>query len=66
MIKQGNLRADKVKYSDGIGCCIWYPLTEDNETASICFDFSYSDINDFIKLLQKLKKAKAEKFKEEK
>ena len=59
--KQGNLRGDKIKYPDGIGCCVWYPLKtkgKDEET-SICFDFSYSDIDDFIKLLKDLKKAKA-------
>lgn len=66
--KQGKLRGDKIKYPDGIGCCVWYPLKlkGKNESTGICFDFSYSDIDDFIKLLTKLKRAKADKYKEEK
>ena len=66
--KQGKLRADKITYPDGIGCCVWYPLVErgkvEDEETGICFDFSYDDIDDFIKLLQKLKKAKANVYKE--
>jgi hypothetical protein len=57
MIKVGNLRADKVEYVDGIGCCIWYPLGDDEESAGICFDFPFEDIEDMIKLLNRLKDA---------
>ena len=56
-VKSGKLRGDKVKYKDGIGCCVWYPLDGD-ENSGICFDFSFSDIDDFITLLGKLKKRK--------
>lgn len=56
--RQGNLRADKVLYKDGVGCCIWYPFPgheDDDEDMGICFDFSYDDIDNFIALLQTLK-----------
>lgn len=66
--REGSLRADKVQYKDGIGCCIWYPIEEkeksEMEDCGICFDFAYEDIDDLIKLLKKLKKVKAEKYKE--
>jgi hypothetical protein len=57
MIGKGRLRAEKVAYQDGIGCCVWYPYTDDdgNEQSGLCFDFSASDIDDFIALLQQLR-----------
>jgi hypothetical protein len=55
--RQGNLRAEIIKYSDGVGCCVWYPMESDgeNEDMGIAFDFHAIDIDDFIKLLEKLK-----------
>ena len=54
--RQGKLRADKVSYKDGVGCCVWYPFPDgDDEDTGICFDFSYEDIDDIILLLQHLK-----------
>lgn len=69
VIKRNKLRADKIEYHDGIGCCIWYPLgAEENEdydeTTGICFDFAYEDIDDMIQILEELKEIKAEKFEE--
>jgi len=64
-IKSGKLRGDKWKYKDGIGCCVWYPF-DDNEDSGICFDFSFDDIADFIVLLEKLKRRKVTIYKEEK
>lgn len=60
--KVGNLRGDKIQYEDGIGCTVWYPFVKDGgeEDAGLCFDFSVSDIDSFIKLLQILKSAPAE------
>ena len=55
----------KIEYSDGVGCCIWEVLTE-NEDTGLCFDFAYEDIDNIIKLLKQLKKIKAEKYKDEK
>jgi len=57
--KQGKLRANKVQYKDGIGCTVWYPFDESDgeDDGGICFDFSFSDIDDFILLLQALKTA---------
>lgn len=54
--RQGNLRADKILYKDGIGCCVWYPFPDEkSDDMGLCFDFSYDDLDDFIALLQKLK-----------
>ena len=63
--KQGNLRADKIEYHDGIGCCVWYPIDDKTEDAGVCFDFDFSDIDNFIALLQQLKDAPAEKYEDE-
>ena len=65
---QGDLRADKIQYPDGVGCCIWYPLPcADNtdgeiESAGLCFDFHADDIPDMIKLLQTLQDAEPDVF----
>ena len=61
---QGDLRADKIKYPDGVGCCIWYPLA-DTEDAGICFDFHADDIPDMIKLLQTLQDAEPDVFEDD-
>jgi hypothetical protein len=57
--KQGKIRADKIKFKTGIGCCIWYPLSKTgaDEDMGVCFDFSFADIDDFIAILHILKKA---------
>lgn len=51
--KSGNLRGDKIKYKDGVGCCIWTPFKSkeesddpDKEEPGLCFDFSGSDLED--------------------
>ena len=59
MLKQGNLRGEKVRYEDGVGCCVWYPMPGTEETG-LCFDFSESDIDDLIALLWRLKYAPAQ------
>lgn len=56
--KSGHIRGDKQVYDNGIGCSIWYPYDDDEETG-ICFDFPESDIDDIIKLLQVLKTVSA-------
>lgn len=61
---QGDLRADKIQYPDGVGCCIWYPLPG-TDNAGICFDFSAEDIPDMIKLLQTLQDADADIFEDD-
>ena len=62
MLKSGNLRGEKVKYEDGIGCCIWYPFQPEgeDEEMGMCFDFDYNDIDDLMKLLQDLKAVEPE------
>ena len=57
MLKQGNLRGEKVAYPDGVGCCVWYPMPGTEEETGLCFDFSESDIDDLIALLWRLKYA---------
>ena len=64
-IKKGELRGEKVEYTDGVGCCVWYPFVtaEGKEIDSgVCFDFAADDIDDFIALLIALKEAEPEKF----
>lgn len=70
MIKKGKLRAEKIEYKDGVGCCVWYPLINENdgedqdEESGICFDFDGDDIDDMIELLKELKNLEPEIFKE--
>jgi len=64
-VKSGKLRGDKVKFKDGIGCCVWYPFGDD-EDCGVCFDFDFADIDDFIVLLEKLKRRKATIYKDKK
>lgn len=63
--RSGKLRGEIVKYPDGVGCSVWYPLddTEEFEDTGICFNFSAVDIDDMILLLQELKSAEPEIFK---
>ena len=61
MLKQGNLRGEKVAYPDGVGCCVWYPLPGDgDEEAGLCFDFAESDLDDLMTLLWRLRYAPAQ------
>ena len=65
---QGDLRADKIRYPDGVGCCIWYPLADDGgvlEGAGPCFDFSAEDIPDMIRLLRTLQDAEPDVFEDD-
>lgn len=63
-IRSGKLRASKIQYPDGVGCCIWRPFPDGDEEAGITFDFTEEEIPDLIILLGKLVKAKAELYKE--
>ena len=63
IIKNGKLRGEKIKYPDGIGCCIWYPFPcekGEEEESGICFDFANDDIDELIGLLEKIKQAEPE------
>lgn len=56
MIKQGKLRGEKVQYDDGIGCCVWEPFPDEKDDSfGLCWDFSFSDIEDLQKLIETLK-----------
>ena len=66
MIKKGNLRGEKIKYSDGVGCCIWFPMGEDeDEGVGLCFDFSDTDLDDMIELLKEMKETEPEIYEED-
>lgn len=57
MVKSGKYRGEKVRYPDGVGCCVWMLLKEDDEdSAGICFDFSYENIDDVMKVILGLEK----------
>ena len=66
--RRGKLSADKVTYKDGVGCCVWYlwpdPESPDEEDMGMCFDFSAEDLDDFIALLQDLKEATPDIYKD--
>ena len=53
---QGPLHGEVIQYEEGIGCSIWYPDGEDDDSG-IAFDFPLEDIDDIIALLQTLKAA---------
>ena len=65
--RSGELYGDKIKYPDGVGCCIWRPLPGDEhpETGGLAWDFTAEEIPDLIILLGKLIKAPAVLYKEE-
>lgn len=66
MIRRGNLAADKVRYKDGIGCCIWRVIDEKNPDTGMCWDFSYDDLDTIIYLLNELKTIEPEIYEEDK
>lgn len=67
--RQGKLCGDKIKYKDGVGCCVWYPMVLEDDPddlgSGICFDFSGDDLDDFISLLIRLKNAEPDLYIEE-
>jgi len=63
-IKVGKICGDKIEFEDGIGCCIWYPF-KDDENSGCCWDFDFNDIDYLIKLLQQLKKRTPSKYERE-
>lgn len=64
MIRIGNIAVEKVKYEDGIGCCIWHILKEGDPDSGLCWDFSYKDLDTIIELLQQLKTIEPRIYKE--
>ena len=65
MIRKGKFAVDKIKYKDGIGCCIWKILDEKIPDTGLCWDFSYEDLNIILYLLNELKVIEPEIYKEE-
>ncbi len=63
--QKGNLRGEKILYPDGIGYCIWQPLSEDTPDVGLSFDFTGEEINDLIGLLQILRVAVPDKWEED-
>lgn len=66
MIRKGRFAVEKVRYKDGVGCCIWYIIDKKNPNDGLCWDFEYKDLNKIIELLQELKKIKPRIYKETK
>ena len=62
--KRGRLRADKIAYPDGVGVCMWFPLTTgstgEDEDCGLCWDIAGSDVDDLINLLLDIREAEAE------
>lgn len=65
MLRKGNFAVEKVKYKDGIGCCIWYIIDKKKPDTGLCLDFEYRDLNTILELLQLLKKMKPRIYKED-
>lgn len=56
IIAEGKLRGELYECKDGSwACCIWYPMSDEDEDIGLCFDFALDDIDDLIKLLTRLK-----------
>ena len=60
MLRRGNLRAEKVQYGDGIGCCIWRPFKGSSGDMGSCWDFALDELDDILALLTELRDAPAE------
>jgi hypothetical protein len=62
MFRSGRIRGEKIRYEDGVGCCIWlvFPGDEgsDMEDCGLCFDFSDEHTDDMIKVLAQIKECK--------
>jgi hypothetical protein len=59
MISKGNLRGDRLVYSDGPeGVTIWYPTIDSVDEGS-AFDIDIEDLDDAIALLTALKMQKS-------
>lgn len=54
MVRTGKYRAEKTRYPDGVGVCLWEVMGDDEE-AGLCYDFDGDALDDVIKLLQDLK-----------
>jgi len=55
----GRMRGQKVRYSDGAGCCIWRTFPGNDDKTGLAFDFYVEDLDDLISVLQQLKAAYA-------
>lgn len=52
MVKSNEYRGEKIRYPDGVGCCIWKLLKkDDDDSAGICFDFPYEERDDVLKIV---------------
>jgi len=58
MVKSGLYRAEKVRYPDGVGCCVWRKFKDedsDEDSAGLCFDFPGDEYEDMLKVIQGLR-----------
>jgi len=64
LIKKGNFRLSKVQYPDGIGCCVWTPLDEEDDSCGVCYDFDFDEIDDLIQIIREAKTLTADIYEE--
>ena len=64
MKRIGKFAVEKVKYKDGLGCCIWYINDEKHPDSGLCWDFAYEDLDTILILLTSLKLMKPRIYKE--
>ena len=65
MFKSGRWRAEKIKYPDGIGGCIWLVIDENDDSFGLCLDFELEDIPHMISVLEQARDGEAEEYIEE-
>lgn len=60
MARVGKYGGEKVRYPDGVGCCIWtYMKDKDGEeTSGICYDFDGDDLDKVAELIEQLRTEK--------
>jgi len=55
VVKSGQYRGEKIRYSDGVGCCVWKLLNKDDEDSSgDYFDFPYEERQDVVRVVLSL------------
>ncbi|MCP3683067.1 MAG: hypothetical protein GY861_10285 [bacterium] len=64
-IKVGEYRGEIIQYKDGIGCCVWEAMCDDDGKeypGGICIDYGVEDTDTIIELMNILKDTTPEVF----
>jgi len=61
MVRSGEYGGEKVRYKDGVGCCIWqwWKDKNDEETSGMCFDYPEEATDDVAKVIDDLRNDEA-------